>query len=216
MLEKEYNYFLNNLKELFELYPNKYIVIKDEEVKFASSSKDKAFSYACNHFEIGQFLIQPCIISPDVSQENIEIEGNSSIETNPSILSLSVKNKGYKGRIVSPISLIDTFTKKELKTMALWDTGAESCYIDKNIAQQLGLKAIGVRFSRGLHGKEETVNVYDLKIALNNQPVLLSTPALECGEYIDRNIGFIIGMSIISMGEFSHNHKGIMSFKMLI
>ncbi len=60
MLEKEFNYFKENYKQLFEKYPNQFLVIKDMEVKSAFSSFEQAIEYASNKFELGTFLIQEC------------------------------------------------------------------------------------------------------------------------------------------------------------
>lgn len=60
MLEKEFNYFKENYKHLFEKYPNQFLVIKDMEVKSAFSSFEQAIEYASNKFELGTFLIQEC------------------------------------------------------------------------------------------------------------------------------------------------------------
>ncbi|HBB00735.1 MAG: hypothetical protein A2W86_11825 [Bacteroidetes bacterium GWD2_45_23] len=60
MPDKNFKYFTDNHDKLFNLYPNKNIVIKDEEVKFASDSFDEALSFAAEHYELGTFLIQLC------------------------------------------------------------------------------------------------------------------------------------------------------------
>jgi hypothetical protein len=60
MLEKEFKYFKANHSLLFDLYPNKHVVIKDEKVHFASDSFNEALEFAKTNFELGTFLIQFC------------------------------------------------------------------------------------------------------------------------------------------------------------
>ncbi len=60
MLEKEFKYFTDNQDKLFKQYPNKNIVIKDENVVYAADSFDDALKHAVENFELGTFLIQHC------------------------------------------------------------------------------------------------------------------------------------------------------------
>ena len=57
---KNYNYYINNHKDLFEKYTDKYIIIKSEEVVEAFDSFELAYDYAEKQFEIGTFIIQQC------------------------------------------------------------------------------------------------------------------------------------------------------------
>jgi hypothetical protein len=59
-LEKEFNYFLNNLDELVEKYKGKYIAIKDENVLGAYDTMEQAISETNKMYELGTFLIQKC------------------------------------------------------------------------------------------------------------------------------------------------------------
>lgn len=215
MLEKEFKFFTENLDKIFRLYPNKYIVIKDEDVKYISDSRDEALSFAIKHFKLGTFLIQPCLKSAVSPIQNISIKGTSFLEKGIPFFSLvAINNNGIASRIVSPVTLIDTFTGKTLKTTAIWDTGAENCHIDRIIAKRLGLIAIQKAISSGFHGTKE-VNAYSLKIALSDEPVLLSSFALEYEENLNGS-GFIIGMNIIRLGDFlvtNHEGRTMMSFK---
>lgn len=60
MQEEDFKFFRNNRNKLFEQYPNKQLVIKDHEVKYASDSIDDALDFAMKHFELGTFIIQLC------------------------------------------------------------------------------------------------------------------------------------------------------------
>lgn len=58
MLEKEYDYFLNNKETLFANYFNRVIVIKDEEVIGDYDTKEEALRETVKEHELGTFLIQ--------------------------------------------------------------------------------------------------------------------------------------------------------------
>lgn len=59
-LEKEFNYFLNNLTTLVEKYEGKYIVIKNETVLGAYDTRDLAISETSKTETLGTFLVQKC------------------------------------------------------------------------------------------------------------------------------------------------------------
>lgn len=63
VLEKEYNFFIENREELLEKYPNLYLIIKDGKVIGAYPTEIVAYQEAKKQFELGTFLIQYC--SPD-------------------------------------------------------------------------------------------------------------------------------------------------------
>lgn len=60
MLTEEFEWFKTNHKELFEQYPNKYVVIKDKSIKDAFNSFEDALKFASENFELGSFLVQMC------------------------------------------------------------------------------------------------------------------------------------------------------------
>ncbi|MFH0796727.1 MAG: DUF5678 domain-containing protein [Candidatus Omnitrophota bacterium] len=57
-LEKEYGYFLKNKENLLKLFPNKFIVIIDDEVVGNFDSQEKALKKAFKKYTLGTFLIQ--------------------------------------------------------------------------------------------------------------------------------------------------------------
>jgi hypothetical protein len=66
MLEKEYDYFLNNKDTLFANYHNRVIVIKDEKVIGDYDTKEEALKETVKEHELGTFLIQ------EISQEELD------------------------------------------------------------------------------------------------------------------------------------------------
>ena len=65
MLEKEYDYFLNNKDKLFANYHDRVIVIKEEEVIGDYDTKEEAYRETVKEHELGTFLIQ------EMSQEEM-------------------------------------------------------------------------------------------------------------------------------------------------
>ena len=95
---------------------------------------------------------------------------------------------------------------------ALWDTGATSSCIGKNVAETLKLQAIGFKDLIHALGKNK-VNEYGINIKLPNGFILPNIPVIECAT--DPSSEIIIGMDIISMGDFSLSGSGsqrMMSF----
>ena len=60
MLEKEFNYFIDNQDKLVNLYNGKYLVIKGETVVGVFNTEIEAYLDAVNKFGLGNFLIQKC------------------------------------------------------------------------------------------------------------------------------------------------------------
>ena len=61
MLEKEFQYYLQNQDELVKQYLGKFLVIKDQQVAGVYDTKQKAYDDATEKFDLGTFLIQHCL-----------------------------------------------------------------------------------------------------------------------------------------------------------
>ena len=61
MLEKEFQYYLDNQKELVKRYNGKFIVIKNDSVIGAYNSHSEAYNETLKKEELGTFLIQHCL-----------------------------------------------------------------------------------------------------------------------------------------------------------
>jgi predicted aspartyl protease len=96
------------------------------------------------------------------------------------------------GKSATPHPKVESFR-------ALWDTGATNSVISKNVADKLGLSAISV--TKAYHaGGENIVNVYLVNILLPNK---VGIPSLRVTEGIINGTDVLIGMDIISKGDFS-------------
>ncbi len=61
MLEKEFDYYLNNQKTLADKYQSKYIVIVGDQIEGAYESFETALYESKKTMQQGTFLIQHCI-----------------------------------------------------------------------------------------------------------------------------------------------------------
>lgn len=65
MLEKEFQFYLDNQEKLLKDYEGKFIVIIGNEVKGAYNSELEAFTESKKLFKSGTFLIQKCTVGED-------------------------------------------------------------------------------------------------------------------------------------------------------
>lgn len=61
MLEKDFQYYLDNQKELVKKYNGMFLIIKDCEVVGAYKTKPEAYDTATSLYKLGTFLIQHCL-----------------------------------------------------------------------------------------------------------------------------------------------------------
>jgi|ERR1017187_1749776 hypothetical protein len=131
------------------------------------------------------------------------------------IRNLTRQYSGIANVIISPIEIHNTITGTSEKTHGIWDTGATGSAITISLAQKLGLTKIGSAKVKGVHGIKYK-NVYGVKLVLNSQ-VEFILPVTECdGLTDDGSAEFLIGMDVISKGDFAiSNFQGqtTMSFR---
>ena len=60
VLEKEFQFYLDNQEDLVKKYNGKFIVIKNEKIIGAFDSELEAYEETSKEHEIGTFLIQKC------------------------------------------------------------------------------------------------------------------------------------------------------------
>lgn len=61
MLEKEFNYFLNNQQELVEKHLGKFLIIMGDKVVGVYPNHMKAYEEGVKKYGLGNFLIQHCL-----------------------------------------------------------------------------------------------------------------------------------------------------------
>lgn len=131
---------------------------------------------------------------------------------------LTHSEDGITNCIATPVKIEDPLTDKEIEALGIWDTGATHSAITKDAAASLGLRPISMATVHGVHGHQE-VNVYYVKIKLNNEKITLATRVSECA-YLNANngekAGLLIGMDVINQGDFcisNFNGKTKMTFR---
>ena len=93
--------------------------------------------------------------------------------------------------------------------IALWDTGANCSVITNEIAEELGLVSLAKRKVNTPSGSHEA-NVYYIDVKL---PSKLVIPKLQVCSGISHQWDILIGMDIISMGDFAvSNFNGKTTF----
>lgn len=132
------------------------------------------------------------------------------------VKSLTCSYQGVVNVITTPVEVKNPVTKDSMSTHAIWDTGATNSVVTHAVAQKLGLAAMGKSTVLGVHGPKD-VNVYFVNLTLNNKDISLDIPVTECDELsADNSIGMLVGMDIISQGDFTItnlNRKTTMSFR---
>jgi len=95
--------------------------------------------------------------------------------------------------------------------IALWDTGATRTCISKEVAATLNLVPLGIQKIHTPSG-ESHANTYQVDLLLPNN--LIVKDVVVCDSEIGaQNIGVLIGMDIICLGDFAvSNYKGKTAF----
>jgi predicted aspartyl protease len=135
--------------------------------------------------------------------------------TNKNVHALTNVNGCIASSIITPVEITNIFNKNTLSTKGIWDTGATNSVVTKSTAEILKLTPISRAKVRGVHGDRE-VNVYYVNITLNNKNITIDTRVTECDELsADNSVGMLIGMNIITMGDFTVTNLGqtVMSFR---
>jgi hypothetical protein len=129
---------------------------------------------------------------------------------------LSSYNHGLARDIVTSVDVTNLATNQKIQTKGIWDTGATDSVITKSTAAALRLLPVNTTTVRGVHGVKE-VNAYYVNITLCNKNITLNALVTECDELsADNSVGMLIGMNMITMGDFAvTNYQGqtTMSFR---
>jgi hypothetical protein len=119
------------------------------------------------------------------------------------IHALTHNHKGIANCIITPVEVTNISSGAIIQSRGIWDTGATNSVITKSTAEALGLIPISMATVRGVHGPKE-VNVYFANITLNNKKITINAQVTECDELSgDNSVGVLIGMNVITKGDFS-------------
>jgi hypothetical protein len=119
----------------------------------------------------------------------------------PDKLPLTYNYVKVQRRIITPVYLysVSALTPKDTVTNALWDTGACISAITPRVQQELELIQIGTKHIRGVTGAQK-VPIVMLTLELPNDLLKQNIEVAVCN--FSGNIGMIIGMNIITLGDF--------------
>jgi hypothetical protein len=137
--------------------------------------------------------------------------------------SFTSKNSEKVRAIITEIHISEPLSDKTYKsndkrlhrTTALWDTGATGSVITQQTAALLGLKPTSMTTVHHAGGVS-IQNVYRVNIYLPNHVVIPNVRVTECPNTVG-SFGVIIGMNIITMGDFALTNVGgatVVSFRM--
>lgn len=76
-IDKNYNYFMSHLKELYAKYPGKFLVLKECEVVDAFDDLATAYKNAVDKYGQGNFSIQEC--KSDRPEGYVEVFSSSCV-----------------------------------------------------------------------------------------------------------------------------------------
>lgn len=131
------------------------------------------------------------------------------IKSPTKVSALTLKANGIARSVISDLGVSEPFipnngNKKQPKihsTKALWDTGATQCVITGATAKTMGLVPIGMTTVETAGGPSNQ-NEYLVNFYLPGDVVIHNVRVTEC-KVTSGNFGAIIGMNVITAGDFS-------------
>ena len=130
----------------------------------------------------------------------------------PTYAFTSKSNVGLLRRLTNQVTI--TNGSSSMNAVALWDTGATGTCISTDVAAQLGLIPTGKKNIQTPSGSSQ-VNTYLVTITLPNN-VNISDVEVCDSAIGSQGIGVLIGMDIITKGDFSvsnYNGQTVFSFR---
>jgi hypothetical protein len=122
-------------------------------------------------------------------------------------LTLSYYYNQKQSKIITPVNLhtVPFNPLLSLSTDALWDTGASMSAITPESKDKLKVTPIDKKTIAGIHSTQ-VVDVVYITLELPNSVIKKNIKVAVCN--ITSNVGMIIGMDIISLGDFALSTGG--------
>lgn len=128
------------------------------------------------------------------------------------MVAFTEKYSEFNGRIITEEEICFD-DDKVIRVNAQWDCGATYSSISKELALELGLKSID---TKNMDSTSDTMqcNIYDIGVVLRGSDIVVSIEASESPNiHKTGNIDLLIGMDIISKGDFAiSTYNGITYF----
>jgi predicted aspartyl protease len=126
-------------------------------------------------------------------------------------LTLSYLYSKRQNKIITPVNLYSVPFNSflSLSTDALWDTGASISAITPEIMNKLKASPIDKKAIAGVHSTQ-VVDIILITIELPNSVVKKNIKVAVCN--ITSNADVIIGMDIISLGDFALSNGNVQTF----
>lgn len=117
-------------------------------------------------------------------------------------LSFTTKYRGRSNKLINNVGIspVDK-NNKTAEVAALWDTGATHTVIKNSVATQIGLVQTGEK-SVSSASESKVVPVYIVNLYLPNRAKLVAVEVAGM-ELPDPQIGMLVGMNIIGLGDFT-------------
>ncbi|MBQ0112126.1 MAG: retroviral-like aspartic protease family protein [Bacteroidales bacterium] len=111
-------------------------------------------------------------------------------------------------KIVIPIKIVSKVDGNlvAFSCKALVDSGAESCLISSNAANEIGLQVVGESNMRGCTGRAKA-KIYNASLSFSDTFNFNNIDFFESQVFDNTNFDIVIGMSVLSQCSFSYNKK---------
>jgi hypothetical protein len=138
------------------------------------------------------------------------------------ILAITIRAEHRLNRIITPVTVQQAeaycvskgLVIDPIEARALWDTGATGTCISARLAQYMKLDSVTSLYVTSVHGSKPS-KIYPLDIILPDGIRIANVPVAEIDS--EREFDIIIGMNIISLGDFAitnNSGKTVMSFRL--
>lgn len=123
---------------------------------------------------------------------------------------LTVNEPGHMTTIHSVATLINAANKISRDVVCLWDTGAHICMMSKSLYTSLGFNFVNKRKVIGaVESVESLIGMTTVRLCVNGVDLEVEAGVLPDSPGLEDQ--FIVGMNVISLGEFHFSFKDGMS-----
>lgn len=126
------------------------------------------------------------------------------IENKKPIHAFTIKSEGIANVLIMDveITIVDN-PSQSVKTKAIWDTGATNTVITNEIADRLNLEPSGYTEVNTASESKLRTNTYIIDLKLKKDVVISALQVTEGKISTENGIDCLLGMDIISLGDFS-------------